>query len=59
MGRLVGEPVALASGAPVQKQVILYDDGRQREPKRLSRRSIRHHLLLLFWAIRQDYDRAV
>jgi len=58
-GRLVGEPVALAFDVPEQKEVILYDDGRQQEPKRLSGKSIGRHLLLHLWAVGEDDYRAV
>jgi hypothetical protein len=47
----VGEPVALAIDVPEQKVVILYDDGRRQETRRLSGKSKRRHLLLQFWAV--------
>jgi hypothetical protein len=55
----VCEPVALALDVAEQKEVVLYDDGRQQEPKRLSGKSLRRHLLLHLWAVGEDYDRAV
>jgi hypothetical protein len=55
----MGEPVALAFDVPEQKQVILHDDGRQQETKRLSGESTRRHLLLQFGAVSENYDRAV
>ena len=55
----MGEPVALAFDVPEQKEVILYDDGRQQKPKRRSGTSTRRHLLLQFWAVGEDDYRAV
>jgi hypothetical protein len=55
----VGEPADLVFDVPEQKEVVLYDDGRQQEPKRLSGRSTRRHLLLPFWAVSEDYCWAV
>jgi hypothetical protein len=52
-------PVALAFDAPEQEEVILHDDGRQHELKRLSGKPIRRDLLPHFWAVGEDYDRAV
>ncbi len=46
--------MALAIDVPEQKLVILYDDGRQHKPKRLSGKSTRRHLLLQLWAIGED-----
>jgi len=55
----LGEPVDLASDMPEQKVMILYDDERQQEPKRLCGRSIRRHLLVQLQAVGEHCHRAV
>ena len=55
----MGEPVALAFDVAEQKEVILYGDGRQQEPKRPAEKSKRRHLLLTSWAVGEDDYRAV
>jgi hypothetical protein len=55
----VCEPMALTFDVAEQKEVIPYDDGRQQEPKRLSEKSKRRHMLLQFWVVGEDDYRAV